>query len=73
MLKNNRKSSDKKVIYREEVFDRDGNFLGYVEDCKDGLFNHYDQDGNYLDTTSSRRFNYEKARRMLEDEEDEDS
>lgn len=53
--------------YREDVFDRRHNFIGTIEDVGDGTYNHYDQDGNYLGTTTTKRFNYRKAESERDD------
>ena len=53
----------KNFICQEEVFDTRGNFLGYVEECDDGLYNHYDQDGRFIIATTSRKLDYSKYRK----------
>ena len=45
---------------REKIYDNRGNFLGETEYVGNGLYNHYDQDGIFLESTDSSVFDFEK-------------
>ena len=46
---------------RDIIRGRDGNFKGYTEDIGNGLYNHYNQDGEFLACTDSRYYDYSKS------------
>ena len=51
----------------EEVFDKRGNFIGYVDIFSDGTCVHYNQDHEETACTTSRLFDYNESE---EDDED---
>ena len=58
---------EEEAYYMKEVFDRQGNFVGYTEKVSKTEYNHFDRDGNFLASTESEKFDFKVALRGDDD------